>query len=104
MLFLPSGASDVEYRGEVSSGPEAPPVGTYPLGLRYDPEGGDNFKPMQWCIDPQFDAGQKVISATLPAGESWCVASAYTKANSEGDLVTAYQVYGVDDPKIDPLS
>lgn len=103
VLFQPEGTATVSYRGVVSFGPDPAPVaggtGEYPLLLRYDPSGGDAFRPVQWCIDPQFDAQDDVVSATLPAGETWCVAKADTRGNGDGDLVTTWQVYGLDDPK-----
>ncbi len=103
VLFQPSGSSMVAYRGVVSFGPEPAPTaggsGEHSLLLRYDPTGGTTFRPVQWCIDPDFDANDDVTSATLPAGETWCVASAYTRGDAAGDLVTVWQVYGIDDPR-----
>ena len=41
------------------------------------------------------------VAARIPAGESWCVASAYTRGQSAGGLLLIdWQVYGVDDPNI----
>jgi VCBS repeat-containing protein len=102
VLFTPTGSGTVAYRGSLSFGPEPAPVaggsGVFPLLLRYDPAGGTNYKPVQWCIDPQFDSGGTVTSATLPAGETWCIASADTRGDVNGDLNTVWQVYGRDDP------
>jgi VCBS repeat-containing protein len=103
VLFEPSGSSTVSYRGVLSFGPESAPAaggsGEFALLLRYDPTGGSTFRPVQWCIDPQFEPDGDVTGATLPAGESWCVASGYTRGDVNGDLVTTWQVYGVDDPR-----
>lgn len=103
VLFQPSGTGTVQYRGELSFGPESAPAaggsGEHSLLLRYDPTGGDDFEPVQWCIDPQFDGNGVVTGATLPAGQSWCVASGYTRSDVNGDLITVWQVYGEDDPK-----
>jgi VCBS repeat-containing protein len=104
--FNPDGATTVAYRGILTFPADAPPVGEYPLLLRYDPNGGNTFKPVQWCVDPQFTGGL-VTSATLPGDQSpdnpdretWCVAKAETVPNADGDLVTTWQVYGEDDPK-----
>jgi hypothetical protein len=101
ILFQPTGDATVTYRGELTFGPEpAPPAGgsgVLPLLLRYDPDGGTNFRPVQWCSDQQFDADGLVITATLPAGESWCVASADTRGTGP-DVETVWQVFGIDDP------
>lgn len=100
VLFQPTGAATVNYRGFVSFGPEAAPAppGPFPLVLRYDPDGGSNYRPVPWCVDPQFDANNLVTSATIPAGDNWCIASENTTPDSNGDLVTTWQVYGQDDP------
>jgi len=103
VLFQPSGSATVSYRGVLSFGPESAPApggsGVHPLLLRYDPTGGNTFRPVRWCIDPQFGGDGLVTGATLPAGETWCVASAHTRAGASGDLITEWQVYGEDDPK-----
>ena len=54
---------------------------------------------MLWCIDPAVRRDDEVTSATLPAGETWCIASADTRGDSSGGLVTTWQVYGFDDPR-----
>ncbi len=99
ILFQPSGATDVDYRGYVSFGGTTAPVGPFPLLLEYDPFGGNTFQPVQWCINPQFDGGGNVTTATLPGIETWCIASADTRPNGIGDLVTTWQVFGHDDPR-----
>lgn len=104
ILFSPEGDATVAYRGVLSFGADPAPGsgsgGAYSLLLRYDRLGGNTFTPVPWCVDPQFDADDAVISATLPPGiDTWCVASADTRGNSAGDLVTTWQVYGEDDPK-----
>ena len=78
--------------------------GAYSLLLRYDPDddGPQGIKPVKWCINPQFDANNEVTSATLPVGESWCVASGYTKGGgtpANPQVITVWQVFGQDDPK-----
>ncbi len=99
IVFQPNGAAAVDYRGFVSFGSTAAPIGPFPLLLEYDPTGGDTFRPVQWCVNPQFDASDRVTSATIPAGETWCIASADTRGSSSGALVTTWQVFGHDDPK-----
>jgi VCBS repeat-containing protein len=101
ILFKPTGAASVDYRGFVSFGPGPVPTPGDPvlLGLTYDPAGGNAFQPVQWCAAPQFDANDLVTSATIPAGQTWCIASADTRGNASGNLVTTYQVFGHDDPR-----
>jgi len=101
VLFQPSGAAAVDYRGVLSfgAGPAPTPGDPVLLGLNYDPAGGNSFQPVQWCTAPQFDANDHVIAAVIPAGETWCIASADTRGDAHGDLVTTYQVFGHDDPK-----
>jgi len=99
--FVPSGGEDVVYRGILQFPADAPPAPEdpeYPLLLQYDIDVTDEIpaKPVQWCINPSFTGGL-VTSATLPAGENWCVAKAETVPNAFG-LVTVWQVYGLDDP------
>lgn len=100
VLFTPQGAVDVEYRGYLSFGPEPAPTGTGELTLllEYDPTGGTTFRPVRWCVAPVFDGTGAVTSATLPVGESWCVASETTLGAAGGQVETVWQVYGVDDP------
>jgi hypothetical protein len=69
------------------------------LALTYDPTGGNTFRPVQWCVAPQFDGSGLVTAATIPAGETWCIASADTRANASGVPITTWQVFGHDDPK-----
>ena len=69
------------------------------LNLSYDPTGGTTFRPVQWCVAPQFDASHQVTSATIPAGETWCIASAATERDAGGVPVTTFQVFGHDDPR-----
>jgi hypothetical protein len=112
ILFQPSGASEVVYRGVLSFGADVnPPPGADSLRLRYDPTGGFTFQAMKWCLSPQFDETNiletadgfplfaAVTSATVPPNESWCIASAYTQSDSNGDKVVFWQVYGIDDPR-----
>jgi VCBS repeat-containing protein len=106
VLFQPHGSSTVDYRAFVSFGPEPAPSqpgpGTFTLSLRYDPAGGTNYKPVQWCGDPQFDnpgPSGLVTSATMPDGETWCIASESTQGASGGNVATTWQLFGQDDPK-----
>lgn len=103
VLFKPEGASEVTYRGFVQFAPAAAPTlasgGAFSLLLEYDPTGGTTYEPVQWCIDPQFGADDVVTSATLPAGQAWCIANADLRPNADGDIATMWQVYGVDDPR-----
>ena len=112
VLFQPTGASQVVYRGVVTFGADVnPPPGADPLRLKYDPTGGFTYQPMKWCVNPQFDESTilesedgfplfaAVTSATMPGGESWCIASAYTQGDANGDKVAFWQIYGIDDPR-----
>jgi hypothetical protein len=103
VLFKPSGAASVDYRAVLSFGANPAPVaggpGTFSLLLEYDPLGGNSFRPVQWCVNPQFDSSDLVTSAAIPAGETWCIASAKNRPNASGDIVTTWQVFGHDDPK-----
>ncbi|MBK5287723.1 MAG: tandem-95 repeat protein [Acidimicrobiia bacterium] len=99
VLFKPNGAAAVDYRGFVSFDSTAAPIGPFPLLLEYDPAGGTTFQPVQWCVNPSFDGSGLVTAATLPAGQTWCIASADTRGNSSGALVTTWQVFGHDDPR-----
>jgi hypothetical protein len=101
VLFVPTGGGQVPYRGVINLGPKpAPTDGTMgDVSLEYDPAGGTAFQPVQWCTSPQFDTNGLVTSATLPAGESWCVAKAITVGGTVGTVITTWQVYGLDDPR-----
>ena len=100
--FRPTGATTVGYRGFVTLGSDPAPVaggpGTFTLLLTYDPTGGTTFRPVQWCGAPQFDNAGNVTTATIPAGETWCIASESTRPNASNELVTTWQVFGRDDP------
>jgi hypothetical protein len=105
VLFQPEGDVQVSYRGYLEFGGETPPGNNdttgFPLFLEYDPdpEGEDIFQPLPWCTQNVFDAEGNVESATIPDGDSWCIASAFTRG--EGTvLVTTWQVFGRDDPII----
>lgn len=103
VTFVPEGGDVVSYRGFVSLGAEAAPApggpGSFPLLLRYDPAGGTDYRPVQWCTSAEFDEAGIVTSATLPPGEAWCIVGADLRANGTGDIVTVWQVYGRDDPR-----
>jgi VCBS repeat-containing protein len=101
VLFQPTGANLVNYRGFVSFGanPAYTPGDPVVLNLAYDPAGGNTFQPVQWCTAPQFDGSHQVTSATLPSGQTWCIASAATDGDANGVPVTTFQVFGHDDPK-----
>jgi hypothetical protein len=103
VLFQPTGAAAIDFRGVVSLAPQPAPApggpGTVTLLLRYDPNGGSTYQPVQWCINPQFDGADRVTSATIPTGETWCIASADTRGDINGDVATTWQVFGHDDPR-----
>jgi hypothetical protein len=103
VLFQPEGDVTVTYRGVLKFAADDAPTpesgGGYTLLLRYDPTGGTTYQPVQWCINPMFDSEGLVVSATQPSDEMWCVASALTRGNIDGDLVTTFQVLGQDDPR-----
>lgn len=102
--FAPTGGTDVDYRGFLTFGPKPAPTpgaaaGTFSLLLEYDPTGGTTFRPVQWCIGPQFDGDGLVTGATIPPGETWCIASSDNRPDENGDVVTTWQVFGHDDPR-----
>ena len=99
VLFDPQGTAQVDYRGLLSFEPQAAPLGVLNLLLEYDPTGGTTFRPVLWCINPQFDSTGTVTGATLPPGESWCIASEASRGNVSGFVVTTWQVFGQDDPR-----
>jgi hypothetical protein len=45
-----------------------------------------------------FDATGVVTAASLPAGETWCIASETTVGEGTGQVETTWQVWGHDDP------
>jgi VCBS repeat-containing protein len=100
VLFEPSGASMVNYRGFVDFGPDVSVPGALSSTIEYDPTGGTNFRPMQWCVNPQFDGQGNVTNATIPDGETWCIASAATIGGASGSTSTNWQIFGFDDPRL----
>ena len=99
VLFDPQGGGTVNYRGELKFEPQTATDGMLNLLLEYDPTGGITFKPVLWCINPQFNGNGEVTSATLPVGETWCIASESSRGNAAGNVVTTWQVFGQDDPR-----
>lgn len=101
VLFQPTGGDFVDYRGFVSFGstPVPSPGDPVSISLEYDPAGGNSYQPVQWCVAPTYDGDGNVLTATIPAGETWCIAGADLRPNSLGDIVTVWQVFGHDDPK-----
>jgi VCBS repeat-containing protein len=107
ILFQPDGSSPtpVDYRGVITFGPKAPVVdgvGGTVLSLKYDVTGiGDNYEPVPWCINPHFTGGL-VDGATLPTGDTWCIATETTTGQQvpgSTNVITTWQVFGQDDPK-----
>ncbi len=102
VLFQPQGDVTVAYRGYLEFGGETPPavgsISGFSLFLEYDPNGGENFQSVPWCTNNVFDTNGDILSADIPAGHTWCIASAYTRGVGT-ELVTTWQVYGEDDPK-----
>jgi hypothetical protein len=102
VLFVPVGQSKVDYRGTITFGPRPANInasGALQLLLQYDPAGGNNFKPVQWCDNPAFDANGVVTGAQVPANETWCIASEGTQGDGTTNVITKWQVWGHDDPK-----
>jgi hypothetical protein len=99
VLFRPTGDSTVEYRGTITFGPDPAPTPTLSLLLLYDPTGGEAYQPVPWCLDPIFDEAGLVTDATVPAGETWCIASEETQGVAGGYVQTYWQLFGIDDPK-----
>ncbi len=99
VLFDPQGGGTVNYRGELKFEPQTATGGVLNLLLEYDPLGNYTFKPVLWCINPQFNGNGEVTSATLPVRETWCIASESSRGNAVGNVVTTWQVFGQDDPR-----
>jgi hypothetical protein len=55
---------------------------------------------MQWCTDGTIGTDGYVTSATLPDGETWCIAAESTVTVGNGDVRTTWTVYGHDDPRM----
>jgi hypothetical protein len=74
--------------------------------LQYDPVARDpgeeyDFREMVWCSIPNFDPfaeSRPAAADILPAGESWCVASASIGIYSATETLTTWTVYGIGDP------
>jgi hypothetical protein len=98
VLFDPEGDQDAAYWGMVSS-PDKPATNSTGSTLKYDPSGGFNFVNMKWCTNATFN-GDAVTTATLPTGESWCIAAESTVTVGDGDIRTTWTVYGHDDPRM----
>jgi hypothetical protein len=73
--------------------------GALQLLLEYDPAGGDDFRPVPQCDNPQFDDDGIVTSAEVPAPDTWCFASVYTQVQGTDGVSSTWQVWGHDDPK-----
>jgi len=115
ILFEPDGdaAVDVNYRGVISFGPRPlvvdPDTGAIELLLQYDRDGDGtdfDFDPVPWCDNPQFDEDGQVIvgpaggeQTEVPAGDSWCIASEATVGEGTDQIITTWQVFGLDDPR-----
>ncbi len=106
IIFDPSSDSNTEvsYRAYLDFGPDPAPTVTttgnsFVGRLDYDPLGGTDYRPMQWCDDPTFVSGD-VTDATLPGIETWCIAATATTATNGGKVSTIWQVFGLDDPSI----
>jgi len=97
------GQPEAFFRGELTFAPQVlSQDGTFSLGLVYDPDNDGPLasKTLQVCENPVFEAG-KIVSATIPTGETWCLASALSvaSATTPGELTTLFQVYGAEDPE-----
>ena len=106
VLFQPEGDNQnviADYRGFISFGPkqiELGPDGAIELLLKYDVTGvGDNYSPVPWCDDPEFNSDGEVTDADLPGIDTWCIASESSVGSGTDDVVTTWQVFGQDDPK-----
>lgn len=107
--FVPQqpGESDVEatFSAELSFGTKGKLAGVANTGtLEYDPNDLANppgFGAMPWCTSATIGlvGDQRVVSsATLPAGETWCLAFVETGIASATDTRTTWFVYGIGDP------
>jgi hypothetical protein len=105
VLFQPVGVQQVNYRGLItfirSQAAVVDASGTIQLLLQYDPELDNTFRPVPVCDNPTFDNAGVVLSADLPTpdGDTWCIASVASQAQGTDDLVTTWQVWGLDDPQ-----
>lgn len=99
ILFDPDGGQNAAYSGKVSA-PEKPGDNPTQSTLRYDPAGGFVLVNMQWCTDGTIGTDGYVTSATLPDGETWCIAAESTVTVGNGDVRTTWTVYGHDDPRM----
>lgn len=102
LLFVPQGGDAAAYSGAITG--ILDDSGPFNQWIEYDPDGAgtESFRDMLWCenssISTTLDSGEVVrlvSSATLPAGESWCVA-ALDVVEEDGSVV--FWVYGHDDP------
>jgi hypothetical protein len=104
--FAPDGDVVARYSAALTFLPE---LATNPLSqvLQYDPEADGTFVDMQWCEDSTITqsigtAGELVrtaTSATLPGGESWCIAAVDGLNLATSQVQLTWWVYGEDDPK-----
>jgi hypothetical protein len=101
VLFQPQGEGQVDYRGTIAFGPKALVLsdGALQLLLEYDPTGGDNFSPVPPCDNVQVDEQGVVVSADVPAPDTWCFATVTSTMIGTSDASTIWQVWGHDDPK-----
>lgn len=114
--FEPAGV-DARYSGRLAK--TVPAANPITVGLEYDPDGDgpEVFRDMEWCTDVEIMTtepvaenngleSQLVVDATVPDGESWCIAAidigeptAEDTDPPPADEVTAvFWVYGEDDP------
>jgi len=99
ILFVPQGSEPATYRAALTLGDDA---GANPLQgqLEYDPENDGTFKFVPWCDSATFVSGV-VTDASVPTGDTWCIASELTVVISIADpsrTTTTWQVFGRDDP------
>ena len=105
VLFQPVGVDQVNYRGAItfirSESEVVDPTDGIELLLSYDEDpndADDTFRQVPVCDSPVFEAGL-VTAADIPDGHSWCIASVTAVARGTDELVTTWQLWGLDDPK-----
>lgn len=104
--FFLGGADTQPFRGYLEFGSQVAPGGVNGQPLRYDPVGdGVAYRTVQLCVGPTFDGDGNVLAPTtgsptiLPSGETWCLASMNSVADTDGLFANIYQVYGESDPR-----
>lgn len=99
----PNGGPVEMFRGALTFDPIPSMDGSIFVGLTYDPDndGPLGDRDLLPCIAPLFGDGFPLVtSATLPVGETWCLAAGTFVASGNGlAFVPTAHTYGEEDPK-----